>query len=52
MSWSSQWNMGRVFGLAQCVIAVAASIGYFVAKDYRRALYWSFVACIEATITW
>lgn len=48
----SNWNAGKVFGCAQVVIAVGASVGYFYARDLRRGFYWMFVACVEATISW
>jgi hypothetical protein len=52
MNWHGGWNLGRAFGFTQCVVAIAAAVAYFHAKDYRRSLYWTFVACIEATVTW
>lgn len=52
MTWhSSSWNAGKLCGCAQVVLALAACLGYIIAKDSRRALYWLFVACIEATVT-
>jgi len=49
---STSFGPAKFFGWTQCVTAVAASISYFWIRDYRRGLYWAFVACIEATITW
>lgn len=49
---ASTWNVGRVFGCGQVVLALGACLGYIYAHDYRRCLYWMFVACVEATITW
>ena len=44
-------NYGKGLAVMQMVIAFAASIGYAVAKDYKRAAYWFFAGCIIWTVT-
>lgn len=45
-------NWGRILAWSTVALSVGASVGYLVIKDYRRALYYFFAACITATISW
>lgn len=41
----------KMFPLLMIVLSLWACIMYFIAKDYKRALYWLFAAGITATVT-
>lgn len=45
-------NWGRNLGLCNSVMCVAIAVGYFFAKDYRRALYYTGVAFINIVLVW
>lgn len=45
-------NWGRVLGLANSLMCVGVSVGYFFAKDYRRGLYYAGVAFINVVLVW
>ena len=43
-------NWGQVIAWAGALLSLGASVGYFVAKDYRKALYFFFAFCITVTV--
>jgi len=45
-------NYGRALAITLVLLSVAASIGYLVVKDYRRAIYYLLAAAITATVSW
>jgi hypothetical protein len=45
-------NWGAAIAWAGIALNFGASVGYTVAADYRRALYFFFGACIAAVVTW
>ena len=45
-------NWGARISWASVVLCLASSVGYWVAKDYRRALYYFFAACITVVVIW
>lgn len=45
-------NWGTFGGWAGAVLAGVTSIGYFIAGDIRRGLYFLFACAITLTIVW
>jgi hypothetical protein len=45
-------NYGKVLAYTQVVLSIFASVGYALARDDRRALYWLFAAGIALCVTW
>jgi len=45
-------NWGTRLAWAGIILSLGAAIGYAIVKDYRRALYYFFAACITATVAW
>ena len=52
VSIADSMNWGTRIAWFSVVLCIGSSIGYLVVKDYRRALYYFFAACITATVTW
>ena len=48
----SSINWGEVGAWAGIVLGVISAIGYAVAQDYRRALYYTFGVCITLCVIW
>lgn len=48
---STPINWGKVFAWVLIVLMLACALGYALAKDYRKALYWFFAACVSVTVT-
>ena len=46
------WNWGQIIGYISVVQCFGASIGYGIATDYRRMLYYYFAALITLTVVW
>lgn len=44
-------NWGKTSAWTLVVFMLICSIGYAASKDYRRALYWFFAACVTVTVT-
>lgn len=44
-------NWGKALAIAMIILSVGASIGYFIAGDWKRGLYWLFAAGITSTVT-
>jgi hypothetical protein len=45
-------NWGELAAWGGIVFGLVTSVGYLIAHDYRRALYFFLGAAIGATITW
>lgn len=43
--------MGKTLALANITLAVLACIGYAVAGDFRRSIYWGAAAVLTASVT-
>jgi hypothetical protein len=48
----SLWNWGTIIGWAGAAQCIAAAIGYALAKDVRRSLYYVFACAITVVIIW
>lgn len=46
------FNFGKLFAIWMILWSVAASIGYLLQRDYRRAIYWAAAAVITASVTY
>lgn len=44
-------NIAQTLPASMAVLAISASLCYFVMKDYRRAIYWAAVAVITLVVT-
>lgn len=44
-------NFGMLLAIAMIMLSVGAAIGYAVAGDWRRAIYWILAAGITAVVT-
>jgi len=44
-------NYGKALAVTNIVLCIGAAIGYACVKDWRRAAYWFFAACITASVT-
>ena len=44
-------NYGKTLAIVSIVVSVGACIGYLLARDYRRALYWGAAATLTASVT-
>ncbi len=44
-------NLATKLALAQAALALAASIGYACAGDWRRAIYWAAATTITLSVT-
>lgn len=44
-------NYGKALAIVSMIVSVGACIGYLLAKDYRRALYWASAATLTASVT-
>jgi hypothetical protein len=44
-------NYGKLLAITSIAISVLACIGYLLAKDYRRAIYWASAACLTSSVT-
>lgn len=44
-------NIGRVMAWAMIGGAVVAAVGYGIAGDWRRAVYWASAAVLQVTVT-
>lgn len=44
-------NYGKILAIVNIGIAVLACIGYLIASDYRRALYWGSAAVLTSSVT-
>jgi hypothetical protein len=47
----TQLNWGKVMAWVLIAMMLLAAVGYAVARDYRKALYWFFAACVSVTVT-
>ena len=47
----TQVNWGRFIAWGMVALSLTAACGYLFVKDYRRAFYWFFAACINTTVT-
>ena len=45
-------NWGDAGAWAGAILALASAIGYAIAHDWRRALYFFFAACITLVVIW
>lgn len=45
-------NYGKLLGWTIATLSFGAALGYALAKDYRRALYWFFAGCITVVLTY
>jgi len=43
-------NWGKSIAIAQITMSAGASVGYLLAGEYRRALYFFFGACITGSV--
>lgn len=43
-------NAGKVLAITITFISAGASIGYLVAGDYRRAIYWAGAVIVNAAV--
>lgn len=43
-------NYGKMFAFGQIGLAILAAIGYAVAGDWRKAIYWVAAAVITAAV--
>ena len=43
--------MGKVFAIVQMGCAILACLGYLVAGDYRRSIYWGSAAVLTGSVT-
>lgn len=48
----SHVNWGYVLASTQTVISALAAIGYGLAGDWKRFIYWACAAGITAVVTW
>jgi hypothetical protein len=44
-------NLGKLFSYTIITLDIGAAIGYLIAKDYRRAIYWAAAAVLTSTVT-
>ena len=44
-------NYGKALAILSIVISIGACVGYVVAKDYRRAVYWASAATLTTSVT-
>jgi hypothetical protein len=44
-------NYGKLLAWAVILLSAGASIGYFLARDYRKGFYWLFATAIQLTVT-
>jgi uncharacterized protein (UPF0333 family) len=44
-------NYGKLLSILIIVISCAIAIGYLIAGDYRRAIYWACAAGLNASVT-
>ena len=52
MNWGKTIAWGKTITWAGIALGIGASIGYLLAGDHRRALYFFLGACITATVAW
>jgi len=45
-------NFGQLISWVGVLLNVGAAVGYCIARDYKRALYFFFAACITLTVIW
>lgn len=50
--WVKDVNWGVLSSWAGAWLSLASAIGYFFAKDYRRALYFAFAFGITVVVIW
>jgi uncharacterized membrane protein len=50
MNWHKYNNPAGYIGFTSIAFSLALSIAYTAQRDYRRALYFFFAACITATV--
>lgn len=43
-------NWGQVIAWAGALLSLGSAVGYFVAKDYRKSMYFLFALCITVTV--
>lgn len=44
-------NYGKILAIVSIIVSVFACIGYLIARDYRRAIYWASAATLTASVT-
>lgn len=44
-------NFGKMFAITQLALCICASVGYFLAGDLKRGVYWLCAAGITASVT-
>ena len=44
-------NWGRAIAFVQIALGLASAVGYWLAGDRRRAIYFFFGACITGSVT-
>jgi hypothetical protein len=44
-------NIGKSLAIASMILSILASVGYFIAGDVRRGIYWLAAAVLTATVT-
>lgn len=50
MNWSKYNNPASIIGFALILFNFGLSAAYFLQKDFRRAAYFFFAACITVTV--
>lgn len=43
------WNWGKILAGAMALQSLVAAVGFWVAGDWQKALYWFFASCINST---
>ena len=44
-------NYGKALAILNMLVSISACVGYVLAKDYRRAIYWAAAATLTASVT-
>lgn len=44
-------NYGKALAIVSIIVSLGACVGYLLAKDYRRAVYWFSAATLTSSVT-